>query len=54
MKSIVTMTTKHGVSYKRTKCLDEWTDNVNEAYRYTVPGAKRIAERLNNTLEVDG
>jgi len=29
MKSIVTMTTKHGVSYKRTKCLDEWTDNVH-------------------------
>ena len=50
MKYYVIKTTKNGIEYKRTKCLDYFTKEKSEAYQYSKQGAENIAERLNKQL----
>ena len=50
MKYYVIKTTKNGVEYKRTKCLDYWTKDKSICWQFSKQGAERIAERLNNNI----
>lgn len=49
-KYYVIKTTKFGVEYKRTKCLDYWSKNPQGCWQYSEQGAKAIAKRLNAAL----
>lgn len=50
MKYYVIKTTRNGIEYKRTKCLDSFTKEKSEAYQYSKQGAEDIAKRLNDQL----
>lgn len=49
-KFYVIRTTKHGIEYKRTKCLDYWSKSPDGCWLYSRQGAKRIADRMNNQV----
>lgn len=50
----VVRTTKYGICYKRTKNHDYWSKNKNECWVYSLQGAKKIVERLNNQITWNG
>ncbi len=53
MEYYVIKTTKSGVEYKKYKCIDGWSENPKECWRFSESGAKTIAERLNELYGYD-
>lgn len=49
-KYYVIKTTKDGIEYKRTKCLDYWSRTKEGCWQYSLQGAKQISDRLNSQL----
>lgn len=43
-------TTRHGIEYRRTKCLDYWSTNKAECWQFSKQGAEKIAKRLNEAI----
>ena len=46
-KYYVIRTTRTGIMYKRTKCLDKWSRTPEGCWQYSKQGAQKIADRLN-------
>ena len=43
-------TTRNGIEYRRTKCLDYWSRNKCECWQFSKQGAEKIAKRLNEVI----
>ena len=48
MKYYVIRTNKKGITFKKYKCIDGFSTNKDDCWKYSEQGAKRIADRLNS------
>lgn len=51
MKYYVIKTTRNGVEYKKNKCIDGWSKNKHDCWKFSLSGAEKIASRLNSRLK---
>lgn len=54
MKYLVIKTTKHGIEYKRYKCIEGWSKHPDGCWQFSKAGAEKIAKRLNKEYDYEG
>ena len=54
MKYYIIKTTKKGIEYKRTKCLDNWSKTPEGCWKFSEQGAKKIVDRYNQNVNPNG
>lgn len=49
----VIKTTKAGIEFKRYKCIEGWSRDRSECWKFSKQGAQQIADRLNKECRYD-
>lgn len=49
-KYFICRTTKHGVMWKKAKCLDTWSKDRASCWQFSKNGAKQIVDRYNASI----